>query len=79
MQWYEIIVIILLAILMYAIGFASALIYCDKKISNKKAIGDLFITLPEHEPYLVAKAPMEEVAKETYIMLEVKPVKSSQK
>lgn len=79
MAWYVVVGLILLGVFLYIIGFISAVIYCDKKISDKKTVGDLFITLPEHEPYLVAKAPMEEVAKETYILLEVKTVKSSQK
>lgn len=79
MPWYVIVGIVLLGIFLYAIGFVSALIYCDKQISNKKAMGDLYITIPELEPYLVAKVPMEEIVKESYIMLEVRKVDKSQK
>lgn len=79
MPWYVIVGLVFLGVFLYAVGFISAFLYCDKRISDKKTMGDLYITLPEHEPYFVSKAPLEEVVKESYILLEVRPVKSSQK
>ena len=79
MPWYVVVGLVFLGVFLYAIGFISAFLYCDKQISNKKSMGDLYITMPELEPYLVAKAPMEEIVKESYILLEVRKVDKSQK
>ena len=79
MQWVYVIIVILVAVIMFIIGFVVALLYFDHKIQNKKTIGELYITKPGLEPYFVSKIPMEIVANESYIMLEVRTVDQTQK
>lgn len=78
MQWYVILLLIGIGIFMFAVGFTGAMLYCDKKMGNL-TVGDLYITKHNHEPYLVAKLPMEEVATRTYVTFEVRVVDDSQK
>ena len=79
MHWIYIVAAILAAAMMFVFGFVMALVYFDNKIQNKKTVGELYITKPGLEPYFVSKVPMEIVANETYIMLEVRTVDQTQK
>lgn len=79
MHWIYVVAAILAAAMMFVFGFAMALVYFDNKIQNKKTVGELYITKPGLEPYFVSKVPMEIVANETYIMLEVRTVDQTQK
>lgn len=79
MQWFYIVAAILVAAMVFLFGFMVALLYLDKKIQNKETVGELFITKPGFEPYFVSKIPMEIIANETYIMLEVKTIDQTQK
>lgn len=78
MPWSIILLMVIIAIFMFAIGFVVAMLRCDKKMQTK-TVGDLFITKNEHQPYLVAKIPMEAIAEQTYVTFEVKVVDDSQK
>lgn len=79
MHWIYVVAAILAAAMMFVFGFVMALVYFDNKIQNKKTVGELYITKPGLEPYFVSKVPMEIVANETYIMLEVRTVDQTQK
>lgn len=78
MTWYSILIGLLICIAMFCAGYVFALLRCDKKMKNI-TVGDLFITKAEHQPYLVAKIPMEAIAEQTYVTFEVKMVDDSQK
>lgn len=78
MHWSIVLLMVIIAIFMFALGFIVSMLHCDKKMKNI-TVGDLFITKNEHQPYLVAKIPMESVAEQTYVTFEVKVVDDSQK
>lgn len=78
MHWSIALLMVIIAIFMFAIGGIAGVLYCDKKMQGK-TVGDLFITKTEHQPYLVAKVPMEAIAEQTYVTFEVKIVDDSQK
>ena len=78
MYWSIVLLLIGIGVFMFAIGFIGAMLHCDKKMKNI-TVGDLYITKQRHEPYLVAKFPMEELEKCTYVTFEVRVVDDSQK
>lgn len=78
MHWSIILLMVLIAIFMFAIGVVIAMLHCDKKMKNI-TVGELFVTKTELQPYLVAKVPMETIAGQTYVTFEVKIVDDSQK
>ena len=77
MHWSVILLMVIIAIFMFAVGFVVALLHCDKKMKNM-TFGELFVTRDNLEPFLVPKVPMETIAEQTYITLEVKLVNDSQ-
>lgn len=78
MHWSIVLLMVIIAIFMFAIGFVVAMLRCDKKMQTK-TVGELFVTKTELQPYLVARIPMEVVAEQTYVTFEVKVVDDSQK
>jgi hypothetical protein len=78
MSWYIVLLLIGIAVFMFAVGFIGAMLHCDNKMRSL-TVGDLYITKHRNEPYLVAKIPMEDVAKRTYVTFEVRVVDDSQK
>lgn len=78
MTWYGLLILVIGVIIAFGIGFTAAMMYCDKKMKNI-TVGDLYITKTSHEPYLVAKLPMENIAERTYVTFEVRSVDDSQK
>lgn len=77
MHWSVILLMVIIAIFMFALGVVLTMLHCDKKMKNI-TVGDLFITKNDFQPYLVAKIPMEAVAEQTYVTFEVKLVDNSQ-
>ena len=78
MHWSVILLMAIIAIFMFALGVVLTMLHCDKKMKNL-TVGELFITKTEHQPYLVAKVPMESIAEQTCVTFEVKMVDDSQK
>lgn len=78
MHWSIIVLMVVIAIFMFGLGVVLTMLRCDKKMSNT-TVGELFITKADHQPYLVARVPMEAIAAETYVTFEVKLVDDSQK
>ena len=78
MHWSIVLLMIILALFMFALGVVVTMLHCDKKM-NGATVGELFITKTEHQPYLVARVPMEHIAEQTYVTFEVKVVDDSQK
>lgn len=78
MTWYGVLICILVCIAMFGAGYVVSMLRCDTKMKNI-TVGDLFITKAEHQPYLVAKVPMEAIAEKTYVTFEVRVVDDSQK
>lgn len=78
MHWSIILLMVIIAVFMFAIGAVVTMLRCDKKMKNI-TVGELFITKSEHQPYLVANIPMEVVAEQTYVTFEVKLIDDSQK
>jgi hypothetical protein len=78
MSWYIVLLLIGIAVFMFAVGFIGAMLHCDKKMQGV-SVGELFVTKTEYQPYLVARVPMEYIAEQTYVTFEVKVVDDSQK
>lgn len=78
MHWSITLLMVIIALFMFAIGVVVTMLHCDKKMKNI-TVGELFITKNDHQPYLVARIPMEAVAERTYVTFEVKIVDDSQK
>jgi hypothetical protein len=69
---------VVIAVFTFALGVVLTMLHCDKKMKNV-AVGDLFVTKKDFQPYLVAKIPMEAISELTYATFEVKLVDDSQK
>lgn len=78
MHWSIILLMVIVAVFMFALGVVLTMLHCDKKMKNM-TFGELFVTRNNFEPFLVPKVPMETIAEQIYITLEVKLVDDSQK